>query len=496
MVHRRQPARRSVNPSLRCRPAVELLEDRSVPTVLDLTSLNSSGSLNGALFVQTDPPGSTGTGTLNSFVRIQNSPSESGYNTTGVQEFDTSNSEAVLVSDLPTITIGGVVYRELLVDISESGSTSILSLQELRLFLGATSNLTGFPTFGGNATEIFNLDVGPDGDSRVDLDAALAPGSGDGDLAMLIPDSLFVGPNQFVYVYSRFGTLVGEAGSASDGGFEELAHSTAGAVTPLADLSLTKTVNNATPPIGGTVTFVITLNNAGPETATNVAVSDQLPAGLSFVSAAATLGSYDDATGEWSVGTLAPGASAILTITATVTAAGAFTNIAQVSAADQFDPDSTPANNVPTEDDQDTVTITARVPTADLQVTKIARPRQAVVGQLVTFTIVVSNVGPDAATNVVLTDQLPAGLRFVSAQASQGNYDSTTGAWTIGTLDSAASATLRITVRVRDAGTIRNTVQVTSDLFDPNLANNTASALINGASIILSKRLLLLSTFR
>jgi large repetitive protein len=217
---------------------------------------------------------------------------------------------------------------------------------------------------------------------------------------------------------------------------------------------------------------------------------------LSFVSAAATLGSYDDATGEWSVGTLAPGASAILTITATVTAAGAFTNIAQVSAADQFDPDSTPANNVPTEDDQDTVTITARVPTADLQVTKIARPRQAVVGQLVTFTIVVSNVGPDAATNVVLTDQLPAGLRFVSAQASQGNYDSTTGAWTIGTLDSAASATLRITVRVRAAGTIRNTVQVTSDLFDPNLANNTASALINGASIILSKRLLLLSTFR
>jgi uncharacterized repeat protein (TIGR01451 family) len=136
------------------------------------------------------------------------------------------------------------------------------------------------------------------------------------------------------------------------------------------------------------------------------------------------------------------------------------------------------------------------VPTADLQVTKLARPRQVAVGQVVTFTIVVSNFGPDAAVNAVLTDLFPAGLRFVSAQATQGTYQSSTRTWTIGTLDSAASATLRITVRVRAAGTIRNTVQVTSDLFDPNLANNTASALINGASIILSKRLLLLSTFR
>jgi uncharacterized repeat protein (TIGR01451 family) len=185
-----------------------------------------------------------------------------------------------------------------------------------------------------------------------------------------------------------------------------------------------------------------------------------------------------------------------LTITATVVTAGPITNTTQVSAAQQFDPDSTPNNNVPTEDDQDSVTITARVPTADLRVTKLARPSQAVVGQLVTFTIVVTSVGPDVATNVVLTDHLPAGLRFVSAQTAQGNYDSTTGAWTIGTLDAGASATLRITARVRAAGTIRNTAQVTSDFFDPNLANNTASALINGGSLILSKRLLLLSTFR
>jgi uncharacterized repeat protein (TIGR01451 family) len=228
-------------------------------------------------------------------------------------------------------------------------------------------------------------------------------------------------------------------------------------------------------------------------------VTDQLPAGLAYGSSSATQGSYDNTTGIWTVGTLANGASAILTITATVTTSGAFTNIAQVSAADQFDPDSTPNNNVPTEDDQDRVVITASLPrrlTADLQVTKLARPQHAVVGQLVTFTIVVTNVGPDVATNVGLTDHLPTGLRFVSSHATQGSYQSATGNWAIGTLDSGASATLRITARVRAAGAIRNTAQVTSDLFDPNLANNTASAVINGGSIILSKRLLLLSTFR
>jgi uncharacterized repeat protein (TIGR01451 family) len=479
--------------SNRFRPAFEALEDRLAPAVLDLTTLGSSGSLNGALFLQHDPPGSTGTGTLNSFLQIQNSGSERGYNTTGTEEFNSSGSEAVLLGSLPTITIGGVVYRELLVDISESGSTSLLSLQELRIFLGATGDLTGFPTFGGSATEVFNLDVGPDGDSRVDLDASLAPGSGDGDLVVLIPDGVFTGPNQFVYVYARLGAAGAEPGFASDGGFEEMAFSTAGAVTPLADLSLTKSVNDATPNVGDAVTFTVVLTNSGSETATGVAVADQLPAGLAFVSAAATQGSYDPATGVWTVGTVAAEGSATLTVTATVTSAGTRSNTAQVTAADQFDPDSTPANNVLAEDDQDAVTVTARAPTADLRVTKLARPAVATVGQLVRYTVVVTNVGPDAAPNVVLTDRLPPGLRFVSALATQGSYTAGTGRWAVGTLASGASATLRVTVRVVAAGTIRNTARVTSDAVDPNLTNNTASALITSGSLLLSKRLLLVS---
>ncbi|MCA9225456.1 MAG: DUF11 domain-containing protein, partial [Planctomycetales bacterium] len=71
------------------------------------------------------------------------------------------------------------------------------------------------------------------------------------------------------------------------------------------------------------------------------------------VSATPSQGTYDAATGLWTVGSLAPGATVTLQVTATVVTGGPKTNTAQVSAVDQFDVDSTPNNNVPAEDDQD-----------------------------------------------------------------------------------------------------------------------------------------------
>ena len=67
---------------------------------------------------------------------------------------------------------------------------------------------------------------------------------------------------------------------------------------------LSKTVSNPTPNVGDTITFTVTLSNTGPNTATNVQVTDVLPAGLTFVSATASQGTYDSATGVWTVGTV------------------------------------------------------------------------------------------------------------------------------------------------------------------------------------------------
>ncbi len=122
----------------------------------------------------------------------------------------------------------------------------------------------------------------------------------------------------------------------------------------MADLSLTKTVDIATPPRGSNVTFTVTVTNSGPDQATGVTVNDLLPAGYTFVSSGATQGTYVDGTGIWTVGTLSNGGTATLQITATVNPTGPYANSAQVSGSDQGDPDSTPNNNDPMEDDQAT----------------------------------------------------------------------------------------------------------------------------------------------
>src|SRR5690606_34416444 len=98
-------------------------------------------------------------------------------------------------------------------------------------------------------------------------------------------------------------------------------------------------------------------SNAGPEDATGVVIEDVLPDGLTFVSANASDGTYDQATGLWTLGALANGADATLTIVARVDGTTAITNTAEIVAADQVDPDSTPDNNDPEEDDQDSVQV-------------------------------------------------------------------------------------------------------------------------------------------
>jgi uncharacterized repeat protein (TIGR01451 family) len=104
-------------------------------------------------------------------------------------------------------------------------------------------------------------------------------------------------------------------------------------------MSITKSVNNPTPPVGSTVTFTVVVSNAADvSNATHVTVTDVLPSGLSFISATATPGSsYNSSNGEWDIDSLLKGQSATLTITALVTSQGTKTNVAQVEAADQPD---------------------------------------------------------------------------------------------------------------------------------------------------------------
>jgi uncharacterized repeat protein (TIGR01451 family) len=252
-----------------------------------------------------------------------------------------------------------------------------------------------------------------------------------------------------------------------------------------ADLAVTKTVSNPTPNVGDTVTFTVTLTNHGPNDATNVTAHDLLPAGLTFVTATPSQGAYDSTAGTWTVGTLANGASVTLAIQALVTAVAPQANVVTITHSDQFDPE--PKN------DQSTATVSASQ--SDLAVTKVANVSRAPVGSVVTFTVAVHNLGPSVAMGVLLTDKLPPGLVFVSATPSQGTYSAKTGRWAVGTLAPGARAVLRITVRVTAAATYRNTATVGFLGTDPDLSNNTATALVTGLPSALSKRNLLGSAF-
>jgi len=134
--------------------------------------------------------------------------------------------------------------------------------------------------------------------------------------------------------------------------------------SPVADLALQKTVNNANPDAGININFTLTLTNQSTTStgdATGVQVQDSLPAGLQFVSSTST-GSYNSLTGIWNVGSLAHSSTVTLQITAKVIGSGSITNTAQVSASDQLDSDSSPNNNNPAEDDQSSVSITVASP--------------------------------------------------------------------------------------------------------------------------------------
>lgn len=113
-----------------------------------------------------------------------------------------------------------------------------------------------------------------------------------------------------------------------------------------ANLSIVKSVNNATPRVGSTITFSLTAKNLGLATATGVSVNDVLPTGYEFVSATTATGTYNNATSIWTIGSLSNGSTVTLDIKVKVKPTGNYLNTAIISST-QKDPD--PSDNEDTE---------------------------------------------------------------------------------------------------------------------------------------------------
>lgn len=152
--------------------------------------------------------------------------------------------------------------------------------------------------------------------------------------------------------------------AAQDSGtfFQADLYLTQAVISNFADLSLAMSVSNTAPVSGSNISITMTVANApsSPNAASGIVVRNLLPAGLSFVSASGS-GTYNPATGDWTVGTLAPGQNAALTIIATVLA-GNGTGISltgEITGSSIADIDSTPNNGIVGEDDQASISITA-----------------------------------------------------------------------------------------------------------------------------------------
>jgi hypothetical protein len=206
---------------------------------IDLTAATACAQdANGSILRTSGFTGSTGTGVFKSFVRIQKTGTEHGYNTSGTLEFDELKSanftKDLLLADVPIIMINGTGYRQFRLDINENSSSGLLSLDVVRVYLHNTANITGYNTgthnFSTPVPKIWELNAA----TYAKLDYNNFPGSGNGDLELLVPNTLFTGCSGTCYVtlYSEFGGHY-----SSDAGFEEWS------VLNSAAVLATKTVN-------------------------------------------------------------------------------------------------------------------------------------------------------------------------------------------------------------------------------------------------------------
>jgi uncharacterized repeat protein (TIGR01451 family) len=121
-------------------------------------------------------------------------------------------------------------------------------------------------------------------------------------------------------------------------------------------------------------------------------------------------------------------------------------------------------------------TIEVRALQSDLGVTGSDSPDPVGVGQVLTYSFVVDNLGPQPAGNVVTTDILPASVTLVSASSTQGTCTGTTTvSCSLGTLKPSVAAIVTIEVTPNQSGLLENTATVSTSSEDPNPANDSAT---------------------
>jgi uncharacterized repeat protein (TIGR01451 family) len=249
-------------------------------------------------------------------------------------------------------------------------------------------------------------------------------------------------------------------------------------LTPQVSFTFTKTDNRNEIAPGDDLEYLIKVENNGPSSVSGVLIQDIFPAALESTiwTCAPSGGASCSANGQQAGNVttslnLLPGANATITASATVNinASGTITNTASLTS---------PIN--PTANNQEVSDATVIVPQANLTL-NVSAPTNANILQSITYTIEITNLGPSAAHNVVLVDQLPEQVTFVltTAGISVCNHNNSfvTCNWDI--LESGEKITFTIVVTASaSSSSTSNHAAVRADETDQESSNNAVTSLV------------------
>jgi uncharacterized repeat protein (TIGR01451 family) len=306
-------------------------------------------------------------------------------------------------------------------------------------FIFGTLNSTANTTF---RLEFFSSNAAdPEGEVYLGSDTVTTDGSGNATINTVLAVAVAVGD-----------VITATATDTTTNINDTSEFSNAVTVVEATDLYVTKTVDNSTPNEGATVTYTITVTNNGPVQATTVSLTDLLPAGVTYSSDTPSQGAYVSGTGVWTAGTINSGANATLDIQATVdagTSGSTITNNVTAVSLDQLD------NNVTADDLSEDITVVS----PNVTLSKSADRATAKPTEVITYTLTYGNTGTGDATNLVITDTIPANTTLVSGSITGGGTESGgVITWNLGVL---AAGVINVTVQFAvtvDAGTLAGTL--------------------------------------
>lgn len=239
------------------------------------------------------------------------------------------------------------------------------------------------------------------------------------------------------------------------------------------DISIVKTDTADPVPKGGTFTYNLTITNNGPHNSTNINVTDELPESVIVNNYSETPYGNNGSRVWWHIPSLFAGQSHTITINVSVneTFNGTLYNTAHAYNT-TYDP--IQGNN----DDSEETTVMS---IADLSIKKSYNLNENgyefIAGDDISYSINITNNGPNKAEGINVTDILPSEVTFLSASQNETGSVNQTVWWNIDSLEVGKTITIDVNVTIHNEtnGIINNTAKVSSTTYDPNVTNNNAS---------------------